>query len=377
MGLFDQFPYMNQHALNMDWILELIKKFSEELEKMKESVDDIVEQYPELFNQIYTLKNHINDVEAKFDALISEINLEISIIKETYATEEYVNKRISEWSEQLASNIAVLKMDIAILKSYVDAQTIEQKEYIDREINILENQIMQISIKPVQQVISPVTKKVGTVQTALDDLFNNQYEILTSVWGLTADEYDKLFLTAKEYDDHGLTADQYDYVGKWYLYPWHGWHVSWPMGLTADEYDDREFTAEQYDNFELTAEQYDTLARWYLGTYPFHCNVTTGEIVSNLVYPGYVPPTPDPGDDVATLTVRVGNLENSVGALQSEDTLINQHIGETNDNVSALDTRVTATEADISAFKNAGSYAVTGGNGLTADEYDTMGLTTF
>lgn len=283
MALFDQFPYMNEHALNMDWILELIKKFASELEKMKESVNDIVAQYPELFNQIYTLKNHINDVEAKFDALISEINLEISTIKETYATEEYVNNRISEWSEQLASNIAVLKMDIAILKGYVDAQTIEQKEYIDREINLLENQIMQISIKPVQQVISPVTKKVGPVQTALDDLYNNQYEILTDVWGLTADEYDKLFLTAKEYDDHGLTANQYDYVGKWYLYPWHGWHVKWPMGLTADEYDEHEFTADQYDGFELTADQYDTLGRWYLGKYPFHCDLTTGEIVSNLI----------------------------------------------------------------------------------------------
>lgn len=268
MGVFDRFPYTNHHELNLDWIIEEVAKYDRIIEEVKTTIDELFRMYPELATEVYQTKQLIQNVDAKYSAMLNEVNLNIDKLKNEKADRKWVESKISELFKKWEQNINTLKMDIAVLKNYVDIRHAQQKEYIDKEIILLEKQIEAITLKPVQQVVSPVTKKKGSVQQALDDLYQHLYDVLGLLWALTAEEYDYLFLTAKQYDDMGLTAAQYDYVGKWFLYPKWLWEERC-MGLEAEEYDMLELTAEQYDNAKLTAKKYDCRGLWYFGTYPF------------------------------------------------------------------------------------------------------------
>lgn len=41
--MFEKFPYTNFHELNLDWILDRMKKNSEDLVTLKEYVDTVIE----------------------------------------------------------------------------------------------------------------------------------------------------------------------------------------------------------------------------------------------------------------------------------------------------------------------------------------------
>lgn len=264
MGLFDKFPYTDYHGLNMDWILGKIKKFESDIQGVLDQIDAIYKLYPQLVSQISELKIQLRDIETKFDALISDINFKLT----TFATKAELEQKITDAMKQWEVNILTLKTDVKLLYSYIDVEIGKLNRHMEERLQGFQEQIDNITLEPVQEVISPVTRLRVSVQQALNDLYYNLYYTLNNVWGLEAQEYDYLFLTAKQYDDHGLTALQYDLVAKWYLYPWH-YHVEWPMGLESQEYDELELDASIYDGIELTAKRYDTLARWYLGPYPF------------------------------------------------------------------------------------------------------------
>ena len=40
MGLFDQFPYTNFHELNLDWIINEMKKLREDFNNLPDSIID-------------------------------------------------------------------------------------------------------------------------------------------------------------------------------------------------------------------------------------------------------------------------------------------------------------------------------------------------
>ena len=151
--------------------------------------------------------------------------------------------------------------------SYVDTRHAQQKNYIDREIAYVENEIYNITLKPVQEVISPVTGNKVSVQHAVNDLYDNLYYILWMCFGLTVQEYDTLYLSVKEYDDYNLTVAQYDYTAKWYLWKKKCCYDT-SMGMTVEEYDSIGISVEKYDSQNLTVQDYDQRALWY-----FNCAV--------------------------------------------------------------------------------------------------------
>ena len=42
MGIFRQFPYTNFHEINLDWILNNIKKFGEDIGILEKKMDDFI-----------------------------------------------------------------------------------------------------------------------------------------------------------------------------------------------------------------------------------------------------------------------------------------------------------------------------------------------
>lgn len=48
MGLFEHFPYTNFHDLNLDWILNVVKKLYDEVSKQTEWIENHQKEYEEL-----------------------------------------------------------------------------------------------------------------------------------------------------------------------------------------------------------------------------------------------------------------------------------------------------------------------------------------
>lgn len=279
MGVFDQFPYTNFQELNLDWVIKTVKECKAYIEFIQETIDRIIAENAQINADIWALKYDFRNQVARLDALIKEINITIDNMH--FATEEELEAKVSQIYKDLDLNIKILKDDVKLLYSYIDTLHHQQKDYIDKEVGYLQNQINKIQLKPVQQVISPVSKKQAAIQVALNDLYQNLYDVLGELWGLTAQEYDYLYITAKQYDDAKLTVTQYDYVAKWYLWELYK-KICNVLGINAEDYDALEFTAEEYDNLNLTAIKYDTLAMWYLGPYPFE--TVDGVHIKSILY---------------------------------------------------------------------------------------------
>ena len=45
VGSFEQFPYTNFHELNLDWIIEKIKEFKNEIDNIDDNITTIVQEY--------------------------------------------------------------------------------------------------------------------------------------------------------------------------------------------------------------------------------------------------------------------------------------------------------------------------------------------
>lgn len=54
MGLFDQFPYTNNHELNLNWLLQKMKNLEEIYQHLQDEikeVTDFINNFEEWFNQ--------------------------------------------------------------------------------------------------------------------------------------------------------------------------------------------------------------------------------------------------------------------------------------------------------------------------------------
>lgn len=193
------------------------QKTQENLEIMKKEMED----YKTLVNgQLTTIQDNIDDVNSRLDGIITEINQIINNFQTeiNQSFDDFKNDITQQLKEQddkvtaqlLAQNLYV-QTQIALINSKLEENKQWNKKYTDDEIKKVIKLIPDLTEL---MVSSPVTGKIGTVQVALDDLFNLYLKLGEPI---TAQEYDDLNLTAEEYDNKQLTAYMYDYYGKKYL----------------------------------------------------------------------------------------------------------------------------------------------------------------
>jgi predicted metal-dependent hydrolase len=58
MGVFEQFPYTNFHNLNLDWILKTMKEYVATVEALKEEIDKINKEFPNIYEKSVTITNN-------------------------------------------------------------------------------------------------------------------------------------------------------------------------------------------------------------------------------------------------------------------------------------------------------------------------------
>lgn len=232
-------------------IEKLAEAVNEALQYLYGLADTVVEQTNTYTDQQVALlkaelQKQIVDGDDKLQDLYNQI-----VISQGELTVK-VNQLYQAWSEYQTQIDGRFQAQAVALKQYVDSLVLDRVIY----------------------VINPVTGHMSTIQVALNDMWKK-----FNVGGLTASEYDRMYMTATEYDSQGLTAMEYDTRARWHLAffrrlyllmrdPFSGLmqtyeHVINELAglhkdaLTATEYDALELTADEYDEKGLTAYQYD------------------------------------------------------------------------------------------------------------------------
>lgn len=260
MGFFNTFQYTNFHELNLDWLLKEVAGYEDIFKEIKQEWLDIwgfIDTFPTdmykfaaEFNQKLTaVQNDIRNINYLYDSL-------------NYATPEQLADQIAKVVNLIETNVITLKSDIALLYTYIDIKWADQKRYIDRQDKQLNDKIDAITIEAVQDVVSPFTKKIQSIQDSFDEIYG-----VLQFFSLTAREYDYLYLTAEDYDKLNLSAIEYDIYSKFLLGKWI-WQKTSPMCLTADEYSSLDMSAQEFDDLGITGWQYDERSLWYFANYP-------------------------------------------------------------------------------------------------------------
>ena len=155
---------------------------------------------------------YIDDEQSEF---------ETDMLEMFRAQKQAVDEEFATLTAQVNALIGAISNSVETLRTYVDAQDDVIKEsirtyhqvaieYIDNQVEMLEQEIAAIVLESVTKVVDPCDWETKTVQDTLDNMYYN----LRS-WAFTARQYDMLGLTAGEYDAVEGCAWTYDYLGKW------------------------------------------------------------------------------------------------------------------------------------------------------------------
>lgn len=195
MGLYEHWPYVNFHELNINWIVEQMTEMKSEIERVKDLADDMdemKEKYEEIILLYDQLENDFTDFKNQMETDFR--NLELSLVA-----------RIDNELINLQTQIDAFKNEV----SYQISGFQDQLNALDLKLdNAIEN--LAESFK----MTNPFTGETESVVNVIYTLATFHMED-----ALTAAEYDGLELTASAYDSLGITAYQYDVLGKQYLMP--------------------------------------------------------------------------------------------------------------------------------------------------------------
>lgn len=195
-------------------ILETAEDYTDaQIAELKASVQaqiDAINADMESFkNEIY---NYVNSKQAEF---------ENDMLQMFEAQKNEIDREFSTLTESVNNLITAISNSVDTLKTYVDSQDEDIRnsirryhgiaiEYIDSQVQLLEDEIQAIVLESVTKVIDPCDCEIKGLQATIDNMYYN----LRS-WAFTARQYDMLGLTAGEYDSLNGCAWTYDYLGKW------------------------------------------------------------------------------------------------------------------------------------------------------------------
>lgn len=206
----NQIPYTNVHELNLDWILQELKKFEAEL---SEFVD-----YGVRITELESKVNSINVSISSIRRTISEINSHCNNLEDAI---EANDQKILDLRAFLISQVETLEKEIESLESlyynlraYNDTSNTvifnRSKEYTDKKFKDF---IQWVSDPELWMVISPITNRLETIQQVVDELY-----AITRWATLTAAQFDNLGFDCDHLDSIGFTCWDFDNYGRYALF---------------------------------------------------------------------------------------------------------------------------------------------------------------
>ena len=199
MGFLNEFPYLDAHELNLDWVINAVKILSAHVDSLQEEFNKITILTEE------EIDKRIDDaIDANNTVIYNSMNDLHNSITQEYI--QYVQGKITKlknYVDELNDN----------LKIYVDAQDTYYynalHSYTDQALTAAK-QYTDDKVLNVTMMLNPITGEYDDVRNVVSDIVYYFH----SDTALTAGEYDALDLTAQSYDNYELTAFDYDYHGK-------------------------------------------------------------------------------------------------------------------------------------------------------------------
>ena len=274
-----KYPYTDLEHLNLDWLYTSMEELLSKYDEIWYWIEHDAENYNNLLNRIIRLESETVLLDNKIalerlqrELAIDQVNQSISdqytqITNEYHALYDSILTTFESMIVDIRTEMYNIRNDLMNRITAGDAATLS---YVQAELQtFLEN------LPDYEHLIiyNPVRGEQTTVQTAINDLYNE-----FNTYALTAAEYDALELTANEYDEIGLTAYEYDHYGQNHLLPDSPFIMRDPFtgkmtavknvvytladlhrlyALTATDYDALDLTADDYDALDLTAYDYD------------------------------------------------------------------------------------------------------------------------
>lgn len=176
LNFFNKYPYTDFHELNLDWLLDRMRKLEDELNNALETLST------EIYNKVMT------DIEPMFEGLSNEF----AILQANF---EGLEDRQSDLEAEFVSLSASVDTKLQTLKGYVDAQVVAAKDYTNTAIeqnNSYLLDVMQTYLSQVK-VINYFTGELVSVQS----MFN----YLAGLHTTDSIDYDTMALRAKTYTE--------------------------------------------------------------------------------------------------------------------------------------------------------------------------------
>lgn len=176
INFFNKYPYTDFHELNLDWLLDRMRKLEDELNEALDTLST------EIYNKVMT------DIEPMFEDLSNEF----AILQTNF---EGLEDRQSDLEAEFVSLSASVDTKLQTLKVYVDAQVVAAKDYTNTAIeqnNSYLLDVMQTYLAQVK-VINYFTGELVSVQAMFD--------YLAGLHTTDSIDYDTMALRAKTYTE--------------------------------------------------------------------------------------------------------------------------------------------------------------------------------
>lgn len=197
MGLYEHWPYVNFHELNLNMILQEMKRISDEMEVIKTWHDDYQDELEHLEEIYGDLVNKYNDLEQDFNAFVQQINTDFEEL------ETDLIARINREMNDVRNEMQLFENQVNYRLDGMQAQITALDRKIDNAIEHLADNL---------KIINPFTGELEPISDVINTLAAFHMED-----AITAGDYDALQLTAGYYDGLQLTAYQYDVQARQFL----------------------------------------------------------------------------------------------------------------------------------------------------------------
>ena len=192
--MFPIYPYLNLNDLNLDYLLNRIKKIEDQIKTIKEEIEG------EIFAWV---QEQLAPYEKKLDDLIKEVN---DLSEEVDQTLADYDQRITDFENEVDLKIAAIRADLINAITAVNELT-DLK--IEQNNTWLLNQISQ-NVGDLFQVLNPFTGTIMSIQEMIDYLsafhINDaiDYDTMASR-ALTYNDFNALNITYTDLTLHGNT----------------------------------------------------------------------------------------------------------------------------------------------------------------------------
>ena len=176
LHFFNKYPYTDFHELNLDWLLDRMRKLEDELNEALETLST------EIYDKVMT------DIEPMFEALSHEF----AVLQTNF---EGLEGRQSNLEAEFVALSASVDTKLQTLKGYVDAQVVAAKEYTNTAIEQNNDYLiseMESRLSEVKVINYFTGEKIG-IQTMFD--------YLAGLHATDAIDYDTMALRAKTYTE--------------------------------------------------------------------------------------------------------------------------------------------------------------------------------